>query len=186
MTGNIKIRGNVYAYHDFNAHSINDFNPKQIVSVNTNDTLTGKKRKTLIKDALCELILNNVHSCVFVVFFFFTGNFMFKDPIVLDNSLRILGLLNDVRPINWQGMAVKTTGDVKQIISGKWRVHGNVYFEENVDGSELLSGVNVTEISANLAKEHVEIDRIVEHANVRKKFFEDNVSLSLSQKIRVL
>lgn len=80
-----------------------------------------------------------------------------------------MGLLNGVNPINWQGVSVKMTGETKQIVSGKWRVHGNVYFESNVNGSELLNGVNITELSALLEKERAKIDDIVEKTNVRKK-----------------
>ncbi|XP_024892131.1 uncharacterized protein LOC112467658 [Temnothorax curvispinosus] len=132
ITGCIKIRGNVYAYHDFNAHLINNFNPTKIVSLTAIDTLTG--------------------------------NFMFKTPVVLNKSLRILGLLNRISPINWQGVAIKTTNEAKQIISGKWRVYGNVYFEAHVDGNEFLNKVNVIDISLTSAREHPEIDHVIEEA----------------------
>ncbi|XP_029669423.1 uncharacterized protein LOC115239185 [Formica exsecta] len=134
ISGHIKIRGNVYTYHDFNAYLINSFNPKQIVSVIANDTLTG--------------------------------NFMFKTPVVLDKSLRILGLLNGINPINWQGVAIKTTNEAKQIISGKWKIHGNIHFEENIDGSEFLNGVNVTEISTALSQEHPQMDHIIDETHM--------------------
>jgi len=61
---------------------------------------------------------------------------MFKTPIVFDKSLRILGFLNKISSIDLQEIAIKTMNKTKQIIAGKWRVHGNVYFEENVDGNE--------------------------------------------------
>lgn len=48
ISGYIRIRGNVYIYHDFNAHLINRFNPKQIVSLSANDTLTGKKLTNML------------------------------------------------------------------------------------------------------------------------------------------
>lgn len=48
ITGTIKIQGNVYAYSDFNAHSINDFKPSQIISINTDDILFGKKLQRII------------------------------------------------------------------------------------------------------------------------------------------
>ncbi|XP_011876315.1 PREDICTED: uncharacterized protein LOC105566711 [Vollenhovia emeryi] len=131
ITGHIKIGGNIYAHHDFNAHLINNFNPTKIISLTTNDTVTG--------------------------------NFMSKTPIVLDKSLRTSGLLNGViDSINWQEKAIRTTGEAKQIVSGKWRVHGNVHFKENVDGSEFLNQVNVTDISLALTKEYPEIDQVIE------------------------
>ncbi|XP_025075109.1 uncharacterized protein LOC105431077 [Pogonomyrmex barbatus] len=130
IMGNIKIRGNIYAFHDFNAYFINSFNPKRIVSLIETDILTGK--------------------------------FMFKTPVILNKSLRILGLLNKINPINWQGIAIRTMSKTKQIISGKWRVYGNVHYEKNIDGSELLNGINITEISFVLATEHLEIDHVIE------------------------
>ncbi|XP_011699083.1 PREDICTED: uncharacterized protein LOC105456604, partial [Wasmannia auropunctata] len=132
ITGYIKIRGNVYAYHDFNAHLINNFNPTSIVSLTANGTLIG--------------------------------NFMFKTPVVLDKSLRILGLLNSIISNNWQGVAIKTAHEEKQIISGKWTVYGDVHFEENIDGSEFLNELNVTKISLALTKEHPEIDDVIDEA----------------------
>lgn len=93
---------------------------------------------------------------------------MFKTPVVLDKSLRILGLLNRINPINWQSVAIQTTNETKQIISGKWRVYGNIYFEENVDGNEFLNEVNVTDVSSALAREHPEIDHVIEETYVRK------------------
>lgn len=93
---------------------------------------------------------------------------MFKTPLVLDKSLRILGLLNKISLINWQGVAIKTTDKIKQIISGKLRVYGNVHFEENIDGSEFLNDVNVTDIPLILTREHPEIDHIIEEAYVSK------------------
>lgn len=101
---------------------------------------------------------------------FCLGNFIFKTPVVLEKSLRILGLLNGISPINWQGVAIKTaeTDETKQIISRKWRVHGNIYFEENVVGNEFLNEVNVTDISSVLTREHPEIDHVIEETYVRK------------------
>lgn len=99
---------------------------------------------------------------------------MFKTPVVLDKSLRILGLLNGINPINWQGVAIKTTNEAKQIISGKWKIHGNIHFKENIDGSEFLNGVNVTEISTALSQEHPQMDHIIDETHVRKLFlFQD-------------
>lgn len=71
---------------------------------------------------------------------------MFKTPIVLDKDLSILGLLNGINPINWQGVAIKTTNKAKQIVSGKWKIYGNIHFEKNVDGSEFLNEVNITKV----------------------------------------
>jgi len=92
---------------------------------------------------------------------------MFKNPVVLDKSLRILGALNGINPIDWHGTAVRTTGQTRQIISGRWRVHGNVHFESDISGNELLNGVNVAEMSAALAEENTSIDRIIAETYVR-------------------
>ncbi|XP_014477138.1 PREDICTED: uncharacterized protein LOC106745761 [Dinoponera quadriceps] len=133
VMGTITIEGNVYAYSDFNAHLINGFYTKQIISTNTNETIVG--------------------------------NFKFEDPVILSKNLTILGLLNGIDPINWQKTAVMKTGEAKQTIFAKWRVHGNVTFEENVNGNDLLNGVNITEVSVISAKEHVELDPIVQKTN---------------------
>lgn len=82
-----------------------------------------------------------------------------------------MGLLNGIDPINWQGTAVMKTGQAKQIVLGKWRIHGNVTFEKNVNGTEFLNGVNITETSAALTKERVELNPVVEEKNVRKNYF---------------
>jgi len=93
---------------------------------------------------------------------------MFKTPIILDKSLKILGFLNKISPINWQEIAMKTMNKAKQIISGKWRVHGNVHFEKNVDGNEFLNELNVIDISLSLTREHLKIDRVIMEIYVKK------------------
>ncbi|XP_012057498.1 PREDICTED: uncharacterized protein LOC105620619 [Atta cephalotes] len=130
ITGYIKLQGNIYAYHNFNAHLINNFKSTGIVSSTANDALTG--------------------------------NFMFKTPVILDKNLMVLGLLNRINPINWQGAVIKTINETKQIISGKWRVHGNVYFEKNVDGNEILNEINITDTSSTLTRKYSEINHITE------------------------
>lgn len=93
---------------------------------------------------------------------------MLKTPVILDKNLIILGLLNRISPINWQGAAIKTMNEAEQIMSGKWRVHGNVYFEKNVDGNEFLNEINVTDTSSALTRKHPEIDHVTEETYVRK------------------
>jgi len=93
---------------------------------------------------------------------------MFKTPVILDKNLIVLGLLNRINPINWQGAIIKTINETKQIISGKWRVHGNVYFEKNVDGNEILNEINITDTSSTLTRKHSEINHITEETYVRK------------------
>jgi len=95
---------------------------------------------------------------------------MFKTPVILNKSLRILGLLNGINPINWQGIAIKTTDKAKQIISRKWKIYGNIHFEKNIDGSEFLNGVNVTEISIASSQEHPQLDHIIDETYVRKLY----------------
>lgn len=99
------------------------------------------------------------------------GNFIFKTPVILDKNLRILNLLNEIRPINWQGiMAMDKT---KQIVFGKWKVYGNVHFKRNITGSELLNKINVTRMSTDLTEEYPEMDATIEEAYVRKMFSAD-------------
>lgn len=106
------------------------------------------------------------HTCNF----FLLGNFIFKTPIILDKNLRILNLLNEIRPINWQGIGIKTTSETKQTVFGKWKVYGNVHFEKNITGSEFLNKINVAKMSTTLTEEHPQIDDIIEKAYVRKIF----------------
>lgn len=95
---------------------------------------------------------------------------MFKTPVILNKSLRILGLLNEINPINWQGVAIKTTDKAKQIIPKKWKIYGNVHFEKNVNGSEFLNGINVTETSIALSQEDPQIDHVIDETYVRKLY----------------
>lgn len=104
-------------------------------------------------------------------FFLFLGNFEFKNAIILNNSLRILGLLNGIDPVTWQGTAVMKTEKIKQTVLGKWRVHGNVTFEKNVNGNEFLNGVNITEASVTSRKGRAKLDPVVEKTNVRRNYF---------------
>lgn len=94
---------------------------------------------------------------------------MFKTSVILDKSLRLLGLLNKISPINWQGVTIKTADKTNQIISAKWTVYGNVHFEKNVDGNEYLNGINVTNLSLALAQERPKMDHVIKEAYVRKK-----------------
>lgn len=68
ISGHIRIRGNVYAYHDFNAHLINRFNPKRIVSLITNDTLTGKKLTNIYPGTSSISLFSYSHTHTFPVF----------------------------------------------------------------------------------------------------------------------
>ncbi|KAG7197315.1 hypothetical protein KM043_018433 [Ampulex compressa] len=95
-----------------------------------------------------------------------TGNFVFKNPLQLDGSLRIGGLLNDIDPLRWQGVAVMKSFPMKQIINGNWTVHGNVYFKKGAKGSEFLNGINVTELSNILATDRMEMDSIITEARM--------------------
>lgn len=92
---------------------------------------------------------------------------MFKDSVIFNSSLRILGSLNDIDLIYWQGTAVMKTGATKQNIFKHWKVHGNVIFKRNVNASEILDGVDITALSTSLA----ELNPIVEAMNVRKNCF---------------
>lgn len=47
-------------------------------------------------------------------------------------------------------------------------MHGDVHFEWDISGSELLNEVNVTEMSADLANERAPINHIVAETYVRE------------------
>ncbi|XP_035739608.1 uncharacterized protein LOC118449304 [Vespa mandarinia] len=117
ITGNLTFLGKVLMRHDFNPRLMNRVNPKQILLLNTNDTIIG--------------------------------NFEFEKPVILNGSLRILGRLNEIDLIGWRATAVTTNYLTKQLVSGKWKIRGNVYLKESVRNEGHLNGFNSTKL-ANL------------------------------------
>ncbi|CAK9817947.1 hypothetical protein ANTQUA_LOCUS9611 [Anthophora quadrimaculata] len=89
------------------------------------------------------------------------GNFVFETPMYFNKSLRVLGYVNGINPTRWEAVAVTANNTFPQIISGKWTVYGNVYFENGAFGSDMINGKNVTEISNTLAKRHLEMDAVL-------------------------
>jgi len=83
-----------------------------------------------------------------------------------------LNLLNEIKPINWQGIAM-AMDETKQMVFGKWKIYGNVHFKKNITGSEFLNEIDVSTISTGLAEEYPQIDTIIEKAHVRKIFSGD-------------
>ncbi|KAL0124299.1 hypothetical protein PUN28_006268 [Cardiocondyla obscurior] len=134
--GNQNIKG--FIKMQGNVYLNNDFNVKRINNFNPAKIVSLTANNTL------------------------TGNFTFQEPVVLNKTLRILNSLNKISPVSWQGAAVKTTDKAKEIISGKWRVYGNVHFERNVDGNEFLNEVNIPDVSLALIRERPEVDQIIE------------------------
>ncbi|KAK2582473.1 hypothetical protein KPH14_004779 [Odynerus spinipes] len=126
ITGGITFPGKVRMRRDFNPRLINGVSPKQIILVNSNDTITG--------------------------------NFEFKTPVILNGSLRILGRLNGIDPVSWEAVAVTTVSPLKQIVSGKWTVHGNVYLKKAVTGDGLLNGINSTALANMFGKNRMTIE----------------------------
>ncbi|XP_078052187.1 female sterile (1) Nasrat [Augochlora pura] len=94
------------------------------------------------------------------------GNFIFEKPVILNQSLRVLsGYLNDIDLSRWEAMAVKTSSFLPQIVSGKWTVNGNVYFENGATGSNVLNGTNLDELADTLGKRYSEMDAWATDAN---------------------
>lgn len=95
---------------------------------------------------------------------------MFEKPLVLNQGLRVLGYLNGINPIWWDAVAVRTNHPLQQIISGKWTILGNVYFEKGASGSNILNGTDVTVLSDTLATRHLEMDDLIAETDVRRHF----------------
>ncbi|CAL7939823.1 unnamed protein product [Xylocopa violacea] len=93
------------------------------------------------------------------------GNFVFEKPVMINESLRVLGYLNDINPNRWEAVAVTAHNSFHQIISGKWTVFGDVYFEKGASGSNILNGTNVAELSNTLAQRQMEMDTVLAKAN---------------------
>ncbi|XP_076763161.1 female sterile (1) Nasrat [Xylocopa sonorina] len=93
------------------------------------------------------------------------GNFVFEKPVLINESLRVLGYLNDINPNRWEAVAVTANNLFHQIISGKWTVFGDVYFEKGASGSNILNGTNVAELSNSLAQRQLEMDTVLAKAN---------------------
>ncbi|XP_043498808.1 uncharacterized protein LOC122522070 [Polistes fuscatus] len=116
VTGNLTFLGKVLMRHDFNPRLMNHANPKQIVLVNTNDTIIG--------------------------------NVEFEKEVVLNGSLRVVDRFNEIDLIGWQTTAVTTNYLSDQLISGKWKIRGNVYLKGSVfTNGGLLNGFNSTELA---------------------------------------
>ncbi|XP_076659708.1 female sterile (1) Nasrat [Halictus rubicundus] len=95
-----------------------------------------------------------------------TGNFVFEKPMIMKQSLRVLnGYLNGIDPAQWEAAAVKTSSFFKQIVSGKWTVHGNVYFESGATGSSMLNGTRLDELTDTLGKRRLEMDTLIAETN---------------------
>ncbi|KAL2738006.1 hypothetical protein V1478_002092 [Vespula squamosa] len=120
ITGNLTFLGKVLMRHDFNPRLMNRVNPKQILLLNTNDTVIG--------------------------------NFEFEKPVVLNGSLRVLGRFNEIDLIGWHATAVTTDYLTEQLVSGKWKIRGNVHLKESVDNGGRLNGFNSSELADALIR----------------------------------
>ncbi|KOC67832.1 hypothetical protein WH47_12162 [Habropoda laboriosa] len=105
-----------------------------------------------------------------------SGNFVFESPMYFNQSLRVLGYLNGINPTRWEAVAVTANNSLQQIISGRWTVFGNVYFERGASGSDIVNGINVTEISNTLAKRHLEMDAVLMEKNANLNSICDDLS----------
>lgn len=67
--------------------------------------------------------------------------------MVLNGSLRVLGRFNGIDLIGWHSTAVTTNYLTEQLVSGKWKIRGNVYLKENVNNEGRLNGFNSSELA---------------------------------------
>ncbi|KAF7383967.1 hypothetical protein HZH68_014724 [Vespula germanica] len=112
ITGNLTFLGKVLMRHDFNPRLMNHANPKQILLLNTNDTVI----------------------------------------VVLNGSLRVLGRFNEIDLIGWHATAVTTDYLTEQLVSGKWKIRGDVYLRESVKNGGRLNGFDSTELADTLIR----------------------------------
>ncbi|XP_015119980.1 uncharacterized protein LOC107043153 [Diachasma alloeum] len=91
----------------------------------------------------------------------FAGDLVFKNDVVLNGSLRVLGVYNGINPLTWQALAVTTRFPMTQIISGVWTVDGNVRLKGPVAESGLLNGTNVRKLVDSLRKKNTLLDAVV-------------------------
>nr|XP_031838334.1 uncharacterized protein LOC116429477 [Nomia melanderi] len=89
------------------------------------------------------------------------GNFKFEKPVILNQSLRVLGSLNGIDPNRWEATAVKASNFMPQIITGNWTINGSVYFENRVTGSNVLNGTRIDQLADTLGKRHLEMDALI-------------------------
>ncbi|XP_017762651.1 PREDICTED: uncharacterized protein LOC108552551 [Eufriesea mexicana] len=139
MTGDQDITGHFNFRGKVHIH--HDFNPRFINGIDTTTFIPLNSRSPIV------------------------GNFVFESPVYFNKSLRVLSYLNGIDPSRWKAVAVTSNDPLQQFISGKWTVFGNVYFKKGSSGSDILNGINVTDVSNTLAKRHLEMDAILDEKN---------------------
>ncbi|XP_012274820.1 uncharacterized protein LOC105696704 [Orussus abietinus] len=97
------------------------------------------------------------------------GNVTFIEPLVLKDSLRVLGLINEIDPLKWQAAVISTSFPMKQTAFGNWKIHGNVYFNGDVTGEGLLNQVSVKKWADEMAKRKLETDLVASDAKADAK-----------------
>ncbi|XP_076621665.1 female sterile (1) Nasrat [Colletes latitarsis] len=95
----------------------------------------------------------------------FIGNLVFEKPVTMNQGLRVLGYFNGIDPNRWQAVALSTNNGFQQIVSGKWTVIGNVQFKKGASGSDILNGINVTQLTETLDRRRLEMDAAISDRN---------------------
>ncbi|XP_063976811.1 uncharacterized protein LOC135162367 [Diachasmimorpha longicaudata] len=91
----------------------------------------------------------------------FIGDVVFRNDVILNGSLRVLGAFNGFNPLTWQALAVTTQFPMTQIVSGVWTVDGDVHLKGPITGSGLLNGTNVRELVDSLGKKNAQLDVVI-------------------------
>ena len=68
--------------------------------------------------------------------------------------------------MKWRATAVTKIFPVRQVVKGDWIIHGNVEFKGNIDGSNLLDGVEVTELVNDLHRRDRESQLLITDVEV--------------------
>lgn len=88
--------------------------------------------------------------------------------MVLNGSLRVLGLFNGINLIDWHATAVTTDYLMEQLVSGKWKIRGNVYLKKTVKNEGRLNGFNSTELADLLMQNCLAMEESLTESTVRK------------------
>ncbi|XP_011310708.1 uncharacterized protein fs(1)N isoform X2 [Fopius arisanus] len=85
------------------------------------------------------------------------SDLIFQEDVVLNGSLRVLGLYNGIDPLTWQATAITTTFPMTQTVSGVWTIDGNVHLKGPVRGSATLNGINIANLVKHLRERDLQV-----------------------------
>lgn len=114
LTGNQIVRGNITFLG--NVEVLQDFNAELINGISPNQWISFDKPGIIL------------------------GNFNFTNLLVLNNSLKILGKLNNISIAKYQGFAITHKSLGQHLLSDKLPVDANVNYPRNITGS-LMPGI---------------------------------------------